>query len=346
MVIQKSQFKRLVLDRIPILDVRAPIEYQNGALPFSENIPLLTDEERALVGTAYKKTGSESAIAVGHQLVSGEIKENRLHAWQNFVSRNPNAVVTCFRGGLRSKTVQTWLENSGVSLSRIEGGYKAMRLFFLHALEQLTETSWIVIAGQTGCGKTVLLRDSQQPHLDLERIANHRGSAFGETASAQPAQSTFENRCAAELIHLGQNKSAPVLIEDESRMIGRLVVPEPIFKQIRSSPVILIEESLEQRVENTFQEYIAGADLQQVLPRYLDATQRISKKLGGAMTAEVLADIRRAQTLEEHKIWIEKILKHYYDGIYTRSLKTRDPKILFCGTRAEVKSFLRPSTIL
>jgi len=136
------------------------------------------------------------------------------------------------------------------------------------------------------------------------------------------------------------------LIEDESRMIGRLVVPEPIFKQIRSSPVILIEESLEQRVENTFQEYIVGTDLKQVLPRYLEATQRVSKKLGGALTSEVLANIQQAQALEDHKIWIEKVLKHYYDGIYTRSLKTRDPKILFCGTRAEVKSFLRAYTIL
>lgn len=339
-LIAPTAFERLVLAKTAILDVRAPVEFAEGALPNSVNLPILNNEERAQVGTVYKQQGSEAAVALGHSLVSGAVKAGRIAAWSQFARENPEGIITCFRGGMRSALAQSWLAEAGFNLSRIEGGYKEFRNFYMRRTVELSQHPLVVISGATGAGKTLLLRSLAKAIVDLEKLARHRGSAFGAYDEKQPAQSSFENSLAAELIAL--NQAAPTetwFIEDESRMVGTRVVPESVFLQLRASPVVLVEEDLAVRVENTFQEYIKDAS-PGFVARYCEAIKNISRKLGGELTKEIFVDIASARNLDDHKIWIEKLLRLYYDPMYLRSLAKRNPKILFRGTRQEVREYL------
>lgn len=343
-----AEFARIALEEIPILDVRAPVEFAEGSLPNSVNLPILMDDERAAVGTVYKQEGSEAAIALGHRLVAGAVKESRIEAWRAWLERNPEAVITCFRGGMRSGLSQEWLAERGVGRPRIKGGYKAMRRFFLEQLEILPAHPWLVVSGPTGAGKTSLLREIASPKLDLENIARHRGSAFGAWGAPQPAQATFENEVAAELLRLSRSApDSPWLVEDESRMIGGRVVPEGVFLAVRSSPLVLIEEDLETRVENTYAEYILGSDLgggqgeeraRQKAAEYAEAVRKISPKLGGLRAREILGLVEGARELSDHKAWIRRLLQEYYDPFYFNSVQDR--KIVFRGTKAEVGAYL------
>lgn len=346
-----EDFHQLALDCTPIIDVRAPVEFAEGALPNSVNLPILEDEERAVVGTTYKQSGSEAAIALGHKLVNGAVKEARVGAWRRWIKQNPHAVITCFRGGMRSGLAQEWLTQVGVETPRVKGGYKAMRRFYLEQLESLPNHSWMVVSGATGAGKTSLLNEVNRPKLDLEKIARHRGSAFGAVSESQPVQATFENELALELVQLA-NKAPqlPWLIEDESRMIGARVMPENLFLALRISPIVMIDEDLDTRVENTFTEYVLETDLsgkageapaKAKLLEYELAVKKISPKLGGLRTQEILSLLLGARDLADHKIWIRKLLEEYYDPFYFNSIKQRAPQVVFRGSRAEVSEYLR-----
>lgn len=141
----------------PMLDLRAPIEFQLGAFPGAVNIPLMTNDERAQVGTCYKQHGQEAAIKLGHQLVSGSIKEERISQWMAFCKNNPDGFLYCFRGGLRSRIVQQWLAESGMPYPRVIGGYKALRNFCLQQLDTLSSQKMRVLSGYTGSGKTPII---------------------------------------------------------------------------------------------------------------------------------------------------------------------------------------------
>ncbi len=348
-----SEFRRILLSETPVVDVRAPIEFVAGSIPGSVNFPLLNDEERHLVGTAYKQKGREDAIRLGHELVSGEIKEQRMHAWSQFLMRNPQAVITCFRGGLRSKTMQSWLAEAGYNHPRLKGGYKAFRQFLLAELDKMSARPMLVVSGNTGSGKTLLVRQAQQfrPTIDLEAIAKHRGSAFGAYDEPQPSQGDFENLMTLHLLQQFERMpTVPFIIEDESRMIGQRVLPENFFAALRSSAVIMIDEPLEIRVGVVYEDYILNLpdDLRAItFQRYIQSLKIISKKLGGMRYDEVMKDLMEAiaqtettGTLDLHRVWIEKLLNWYYDPLYLRSLVKRNPKILFRGTRSEAREYL------
>lgn len=358
---ESNQFEHILKSKIPILDVRAPIEFREGAIPGSVNIPILSDSEREQVGTTYKKIGSEAAIQLGHQLVSGAVKEERVQKWIQFLSQHQTSVLMCFRGGLRSKTAQIWCLEKGLSRGRIEGGYKAFRQYLIDNLnEKSIRSSLTVIGGTTGAAKTWLLRDLSpyRSILDLELHALHRGSAFGAMGSYQPSQAQFENELSVQFfqLFLQDFEKQRILIEDESRMIGSVVQPESLFENLRQSPLVMIEEPLSQRTENTYQEYILNSDLRLhdlekgifVFQKYKKALQNISKKLGGLRYQEVLKDMEYSEKrfrdileLDSNRIWIEKLLKWYYDPLYLSSLEKRNPKILFKGNRMEVFEFLK-----
>ncbi|MCJ7765819.1 MAG: tRNA 2-selenouridine(34) synthase MnmH, partial [Thiovulaceae bacterium] len=131
-----SDFRSIVLNRTPLIDVRAPVEFDNGAFSNTVNLPLMNDEERRLVGICYKKSGNEEAVKLGHKLVSGRIKEERLGAWSDFIASHPDALLYCFRGGERSKISQEWLSGAGTKIIRLKGGYKAFRNYLITELEQ------------------------------------------------------------------------------------------------------------------------------------------------------------------------------------------------------------------
>lgn len=352
--IESSKFGEILLQQTPIIDVRAPIEFNSGSIPGSVNLPLLTDEERHAVGATYKQKGRDVAIELGHHLVSGEKRSSRIAQWAQFVSKNPNSVITCFRGGMRSKISQTWLTEAGFSRPRVQGGYKSFRRFLLRELERLSQREMFVVTGTTGSGKTLLIEEAEKfrPTIHLEKIAKHRGSVFGAYDEPQPSQSDFENQLTYCLLkQVARNEKSPIIIEDESRMIGHSVQPEKFFLNLRNSGVLLLDEPLEQRVQVIFDEYVGKILLErraERFARYEVAIRIISKKLGGQRFQELLDDLQKATVatletgdLELHKTWIEKLLVWYYDPLYLRSLAFRKPRIIFRGTRVETLNWLK-----
>lgn len=345
-----SELKIKLLQDRKILDVRAPLEFAQGALPNSVNLPILDDSERALVGTCYKNSGQEKAIELGHRLVSGENKNLKITAWKTFLQENPHAIMTCFRGGLRSRISQQFLEEAGFAIPRIANGYKEARQFFIDELNAFAESARLrLLTGNTGSGKTKILHEAASfyPVVDLEGLAQHRGSAFGAMKNPQPAQATFENQISFEIFKL-QNQGAlpPILFEDESRLIGSLHLPERFFDKLRSSAVIKMNVPLEIRIENIFEDYVRPEA--EIFQKYMNAVTRIGKKLGGVRAQELLEDLKYSQTqfselglLDSNRVWIEKLLVWYYDPMYTYSLSNRNPKIEFEGTDREVIAYLK-----
>ncbi len=354
-----DNFKEVILKKIPLIDVRAPIEFSQGHLPGALNLPILDDEERKHIGITYKQQGKNKAIEVGHRIVSGENKKNKISSWSKKINENPDTIVYCFRGGLRSQIAQKWLEEEGIRVKIIDGGYKAFRQYLVTELvASLNRIEFIIISGRTGSFKTMLLKDisrKQLPMIDLEDLANHKGSAFGKKGP-QPTQAQFENQLAVELMlteqGLSQNLKKKIFLEDESRLIGSCVLPEAVFAKMRASPVIWIEESLEVRSLQVMQDYIispleSGVDGDHLFKQFDEALFAIKNKLGGLRYQEIQKDLFNAKELliKENKplgnlVWIRKLLSYYYDPMYEQSLKLRKPKILFSGNYQEVLSFI------
>lgn len=336
MKIESSEFEQLFVNSTPFIDVRAPIEFNSGAMMNAVNLPLLSDDERHQIGIIYKQQGSDAAVALGHRLVSGNVKQARLCAWLDELRRQPNAIIYCFRGGLRSQIVQSWLAETGVDCPIVRGGYKALRRYLLDTIAVSVQSiRWLVIDGPTGSGKTRHLRASGRPFLDLERLACHRGSAFGATHESQPNQAQFENNLAVELLRL-RRASGPVLIENESLLIGKVAQPQILYETIKTSEHLTLEVSFEERVEAIFQEYIVSSPIgtQGAVEHFetlKHSIERISRRLGGLRAQEILNDLetsrlefiasrtRSVEPLRTNKVWIRKLLQWYYDPLYRRA---------------------------
>ncbi len=167
-----DDYLNLFLNDVPLMDVRAPVEFAKGSFPSAENAPpLMNDEERHRVGICYKEKGQDKAIELGgHQLVSGDIKAQRIEAWKRFVARHPEGgYLFCFRGGgLRSRLTQQWIRDSGIDYPLVKGGYKALRRFLIDSLEaQIESGQFRILSGRTGTGKTRVLMQLPNP-VDLE----------------------------------------------------------------------------------------------------------------------------------------------------------------------------------
>lgn len=349
--IAAEDFPQLFLRDVPLLDVRAPVEFRHGALPCATNLPLLDDAQRQQVGLRYREAGQAAAIELGHELVKGSLKEQKLLAWTDFVQRNPDAVLYCYRGGLRSQLVQQWLIDRGVRLPRVEGGYKALRRSLIETLERVArEQSFILIAGQTGSAKTHLVR-ALDASVDLEGWARHRGSAFGPRVQPQPSQSDFENGLAIAFLKVLAGRPDCIFLEDESRAIGSMSLPETLFRRMRSSPLALIEVSLESRIDTILDDYIRSNHAEFLQSDPVDGERRfrdyltgslgkIQRRLGAAHYAEIAALMQealdeqdRSGELSAHREWIARLLQDYYDPMYAFQLSKKQGKILFRGDR-------------
>jgi tRNA 2-selenouridine synthase len=349
-LISKEQFKNIFTTQTPLLDVRAPCEFAQGAFPHTTNLPLLSDEERHDVGLCYKQQSQDEAIKLGHEFVSGEIKEQRVEAWKAYCLAQPNAYLYCSRGGMRSHLVQEWLKEIGIDIPLIHGGYKALRNYLLEELAQPVDL--IRISGQTGVGKTDLLLTLTNA-IDLEGLANHRGSAFGKNISNQPTQIEFENLVAIDL--LNSNKEKPIIVEDEGRYIGRLNLPLAFFDTMKETPVVLLTSSHEERVDRIYRDYVFGQRNsyiekfpqkgEQLFEEFLtSALIRIQKRLGGERYAKLSALMNQgilesSETL--HKQWINDILVFYYDPMYQYQIDNKAEKIQFTGNALEVAQYLK-----
>lgn len=337
----------MTLDRLlaasgPFIDLRAPEEFASGAVPGAVNLPLLLDDERHQVGLAYKNNGQAAAIALGESLVSGQIREERMSAWQDFARANPDARLYCWRGGLRSQTVQTWLAETGVHLERVPGGFKALRSRCLELLEAAPRSKpWLVLGGRTGSAKTVVL-NRVHGSIDLEGLANHRGSAFGAASSPQPPPIAFENALAVAWL---RHDHPYLLLEDESRTIGRLALPPDWHATMQTAPVVILEAALESRARHIAGEYVAQPlaagltedELQQNLQNALD---RIQRRLGGLRHKEVSTLLTRGFETGVHEPWIERLLSWYYDPMYDYQLSAKETRVRFRGEAQEVEQFL------
>ena len=338
-----DDYRAIVERSLPLLDVRAPSEYARGALPGAVNLPLLYDEEREAVGKAHKKDGRDAAVALGHRLVAGEVKRSRLAAWRRFAGERPQALICCWRGGLRSRIVQQWLAAEGVALPRVIGGFKALRRFCMDVVEHSGERALILIGGRTGSGKTALLK-RLGAHIDLEALANHRGSAFGAMGTPQPAPATFENALAAELLRA--DPDAPLALEDEGRSIGRLAIPAPLFEAMQRAPIALVEVATAERIDNIYREYVQQAG--DGLARLPEALAKIQRRLGGARYQRMAAQMQAAldagpEARELHRAWIGELLRDYYDPMYDYQLAAKQSRVVMRGSPAQVADFIRAS---
>jgi tRNA 2-selenouridine synthase len=352
-----EDFKSLFLQDCPMIDVRAPIEFAQGAFPTAINLPILFDDEREQVGICYKQRGADAAEQLGHNLVSGATREARLLAWQEFITNHPDALVYCFRGGLRSQLTQDWLLAAGTPAPRIKGGYKALRGYLLQVFEALPPL--MILAGKTGSGKTTLLADL--PHqVDLEDRAQHRGSAFGKRLTPQPSQIGFENAVAVDFLKLADAApSRTVVVEDEGRLIGRVSLPLSLQAAMKQAPLMLLEVDLAARVEHIHEEYIVQhfADLlaatgdhalaqQQHERSFLLALEAIKKRLGGVAHGQLHALMSRAFKAQQrgdfalHRDWIQTLLVDYYDPMYDYQIGQKAERIIFRGDADSVREYL------
>jgi tRNA 2-selenouridine synthase len=356
-----ADFSQIFLNDVPMMDARAPVEFSKGAFPGVINLPLMNDLERQQVGTCYKQQGQDAAIKLGHQLVNGAVKAERVAAWTAFAQANPEGYLYCFRGGLRSQIVQQWLkEEAGIEYPRVIGGYKAMRSFLLETTEQaLAQCDFVIVGGLTGTGKTEVLAQLDNA-LDLEGHANHRGSSFGKRVSPQPAQIDFENRLAIDILKKRAVGQQQFVLEDESRMVGSCTVPLGLHQGMQGYPLIWLEDSLEGRVTriladyvtNLCAEFVAVHGVEQGFALFAERLQQslsnILKRLGGeryqrlaASLTAALAEQRRSADVQLHREWIEGLLSEYYDPMYAFQRDSKSQRIEFSGDQAAVLEYLQ-----
>jgi len=359
---QTNDFIKIINNDVPLIDTRAPIEYNNGAFPNTTNKPLMNDLERELVGTCYKNDGKDSAIKLGHKLVNRKLKDARIGYWLDFINKNPDGALYCYRGGIRSEIVQKWIfEYSGINYPRISGGYKALRRFLIdetfNAINKINPT---LLGGRTGSGKTILINKINNK-IDLEALANHRGSAFGNNMTPQPTQIDFENRIGYELIK--KQNSINLVLEDEGSNIGNLYIPQCIQERTGIADIILLEESIFNRISVSLDEYViemcngfinknkeSGFD--DFSNYWLQSIDKIKKRLGLERYKEMLILVNNAlliykkdNKLDGFYIVIEKLLVGYYDPMYDYQIKNKKDRIVFAGNSDEVLSYLNNLSI-
>lgn len=352
-----DDYRALFLRPTPMMDMRAPAEFHRGAFPAALSLPLMSDAERAQVGICYKQRGQQAAIELGHQLVSGELKQQRLAQWAAFARQYPEGYLYCFRGGLRSQTVQQWLRDAGIDYPLVRGGYKAMRRFLLEELERsVSSAAFVLVSGKTGTGKTRVIARLARA-VDLEGLANHRGSSFGQLPTPQPSQIDFENSLSIALLRLLDGGAARVFLEDEGRLIGALALPAPLLEQMRVAPLLVVEQSLEQRIDVVVDDYVVdlgqryallfGEDGDRLHGEKLQSDlARIRKRLGGQLYQQVSDTMAaafesavRSGDLSGHRQWIAVLLEQYYDPMYEYQLSKRAGDILFSGDREAVAAW-------
>ena len=299
-------------DPVPLADVRTPAEFEHGHIPGAFNLPLFSDEERVSIGTTYKQAGKEAAILLGFDFTGPK--------WSGFIKQalemapEKKIAVHCWRGGMRSGAMAWALDLYGFDVYRVEGGYKQYRRWVLDQFE--ATYSLFVLGGMTGSGKTRILHELSslgQQVIDLEELAQHRGSSFGSmNKMVQPTQEQFENNLALELNK--RDKQRKIWVEDESSSIGKRTIPRPFWDQMKTSFLIDIKVSAAQRVEALVQEY--GSLDKDFL---IECTERIRKRLGLDQAKNAIIAIK-----DERIADFIRVVLIYYDKTYRTSLACRD----------------------
>ncbi|MDZ4808527.1 MAG: tRNA 2-selenouridine(34) synthase MnmH [Bacteroidota bacterium] len=334
----------------PVLDVRSPGEYKHAHIPGAHSFPLFTDEERKIVGTAYKQQSREQAIKIGLDFFGVKMRkmveevESIVRSQESGVNPEPEKsrltandsrliLVHCWRGGMRSAGVAWLLDLYGFKVYTLVGGYKKFRNYVLEVFKLPFQFN--ILGGYTGSGKTGLLKtlkEKGQTIIDLEGLANHKGSAFGNIGMPeQPGQEMFENLLATELRQqviensewkVGTASSShsplsthysPVWLEDESQRIGQVNIPHELWKNMRQSPVYFLDIPFEERLKHIVQEY-GPLDPEKVA----DAITRISQKLGHLNAKKAILLIKEGKMAESFDILLKYYDKHYFKSLHNR----------------------------
>jgi len=334
------------LSNVSNIDLRSENEFKKGSIPQSVNIPILNNDQFKKVGIEYKKNGSDAAIALGHSLVKGSLKENLIHHWTEHLKKNPGCLLFCFRGGMRSEIAVKWLSECGVKVNRLKGGYKNFRNWVIsqHLDIENYIKDWIIIGGLTGSGKTDFLRSFKES-IDLERIANHRGSAFGIRDGGQPTQSNFENILTLDYLN---HKYEKLILEDESRTIGRAGLPGFWYQKMQSSKLVILEVDDDKRAENIYYEYVYdelnnGVNEDNLLEKYLGSLNNIKRRLGNVVynnIKDLMKSAFRQNEKEIHKEWILTLLTSYYDKMYSYKLDMRKDFIVHKGEIESCRDYI------
>lgn len=295
----------------PILDVRAPAEYAQGHIPGALSLPLFTDEERARIGTTYKQVNPDKAVLLGLDFFGPKMRTMVEQARK--LAPGQEVRLHCWRGGMRSGAVQWLLELGGLKVNLLDKGYKDYRRWALAEMGRPRQLR--VLGGYTGSGKTAVLHAlaaQGEPVLDLEKLANHQGSSFGSLGQPpQPTQEQFENDLAAALAALPDDR--PIWVEDESRTIGGLGIPNEFFAQMQAAPLLVLDVPREARVQ-----YLAADYGRHDAGALASAVLRLRKRLGGLVTKEALGAIAE----NDMPRMVELVLA-YYDKSYGYGLEGR-----------------------
>ncbi len=302
-------------ETLTAIDVRSPVEYEQDHIPGSINIPLFSDDERAEIGTAYTLQGPEAAIKIGERYARPKIL-SYLERVKRYALEG-RVLVLCARGGMRSERFSELLAEHGFRPYRLKGGYKGYRRYVQSSFEE--KLSLVVLGGRTGCGKTEILKElaSQgEQILDLEDLANHRGSAFGSVGlGAQPSTRYFENSLFHEIRRLDKNR--PVWVEDESINIGKVVLPACFYDQLQATELVLIDMDKKRRIERLCADYgHAGKE------PLIEALGKIKKRVG-------LENFRKALTaIEEDNLPVAvSLVLDYYDKCYDYYQESRNRRL-------------------
>ncbi|MDA3880172.1 MAG: tRNA 2-selenouridine(34) synthase MnmH [Prolixibacteraceae bacterium] len=296
-----------------IIDVRSPGEYEKGHIPRAVNIPLFSNDERAHVGTVYKQQSKEDAIKLGYKYVTPKLQWFIDESIK--VAPGREVVVHCWRGGMRSQSFAQHLSENGFSnVQVIKGGYKSYRHFVLNTFEK--EYCLRILGGYTGSGKTYILQELKkigEQVIDLERLANHKGSAFGGiNQPQQPTVEQFENNLHEQWLKLDHSK--PIWLEDESHNIGADKIPMPLYLQMRNSQLFFLDIPNTERAKHLVGEY-ANCNIEKLA----ESIHKIAKRLG--FQNEKLA----IEMLEQENFYdVAFITLHYYDKSYMKGMSARN----------------------
>lgn len=292
-----------------LVDIRSPSEYRDFHIPGALNVPLFEDQEKRLIGLIYRGEGLEKAKSLGYEIAWGKF-QRLLQTFRELKSRHKHVVVYCWRGGLRSQELCKALSSMGVEVLRLQGGYRAYREFILKDMERvLQHKEFLVLTGKTGVGKTRLIRRLKEegyPAVDLEGLAKDRGSVFGKVGiEERVSQKLFDALLYEEL-----RTDAPLLlVEDESRLIGNLHLPQAFWRKKEQGVFVEVQASLQSRLKNLVEDYTAYPNWQEQVRKSI---HKIRKYLG-EQKCEVALNMLSAGKVEELALFL---MKEYYDRTY------------------------------
>lgn len=296
---------------IPMVDVRTSAEFEQGHIPDAVNIPIFTNEERVLVGTKYKRASKDAAVLLGLELVGPKLA--RFVRKAKKAAPEKKIMLHCWRGGMRSGSMAWLFETAGFTVYLLKGGYKAYRAY---NRDQFAEKSEIVIlGGMTGSGKTDVLHEMlAMGHqvLDLEGVANHKGSVFGALGQVkQPTSEHFENELAKKWSEFDTKQ--PIWIEDESNAVGAVWINDVLFSRMRQAEVISMNVPKEERIKRLVREYACfDIDLLKAL------VLKIEKRLGGLNVKNAFESLDKG---DFHTV--ADITLTYYDKAYKHGQEKR-----------------------